>query len=55
MYRVKGSAKSLVEDVADPGAPAQLRRLDVARGAVQRRHVGRGELCDDLHRDIVNV
>lgn len=39
-----------MEDVADAGAPTQLRRLDVARRALDGRAVRRRKLCDDLEQ-----
>ena len=52
---VQGAPEGLMEDVADPGAAAQLRGLNVARGPVHRGHVGARELGDDLQQGRVLV
>ena len=55
MNRVQRSPKNLVKNITNPGSAAQLRRLDVPRGSVQRRHVAGGELGDDLQQGSVLV
>lgn len=52
---VEGLAEGLVEYVADSGSTAELRGLDVAGRALDRRAVAAGELCDYLEEGLAFV
>jgi len=55
MNRVEHSPKRLVENIANPGAAAQLRGLNISGSALDRLAIGRGELGDDLQQRLALV
>ncbi len=48
----QGRVEDLVKDVADAGATAQLRGLNVLGHTVDGATVGRVEFCDDLQQQL---